>query len=308
MQNCLLAQPENSLRLFNTSQLQEGFIRIQAGRDMGASPSTLSSPPKIVQVPRQLQNPYPIVPFTSSSSSSSNIGSNSNNGGGGVNFNVNVTATPLPPQMNYPIPAPVQGLNVNLGNLGAANPAYVLQNANLAAAYQNRYHLMQANTQQQQQPYQRDYQTEQYSKHSTSLKRSHSGTSLAENSPPAKEKKTHKAPAPPPPPPADDEEDFDGNEDLLIHGNATLNETLYQVVAQDGVEDGYRWRKYGQKVMKGSPFPRSYYKCTMSGCTAKKLVESVMKDGKEVTVASYRGSHNHPPPSKRSIGKKPEVA
>ncbi|KAJ9507587.1 hypothetical protein QJQ45_019235 [Haematococcus lacustris] len=43
-----------------------------------------------------------------------------------------------------------------------------------------------------------------------------------------------------------------------------------QSVAND---DGYHWRKYGEKIVKGSPNPRSYYKCSHSGCTAKKIVE-----------------------------------
>ncbi|KAI5074540.1 hypothetical protein GOP47_0010501 [Adiantum capillus-veneris] len=39
------------------------------------------------------------------------------------------------------------------------------------------------------------------------------------------------------------------------------------------LEDGYRWRKYGQKAVKNSPHPRSYYRCTNSKCSVKKRVE-----------------------------------
>lgn len=59
-------------------------------------------------------------------------------------------------------------------------------------------------------------------------------------------------------------------------------------------EDGYNWRKYGQKQVKGSEFPRSYYKCTHATCPMKKKVERSL-DG-QVTEIVYKGEHNHPKP------------
>ncbi|KAL3536327.1 hypothetical protein ACH5RR_004788 [Cinchona calisaya] len=58
--------------------------------------------------------------------------------------------------------------------------------------------------------------------------------------------------------------------------------------------DGYNWRKYGQKQVKGSEFPRSYYKCTHPNCPVKKKVERSL-DG-EISEIVYRGEHNHPKP------------
>lgn len=65
-------------------------------------------------------------------------------------------------------------------------------------------------------------------------------------------------------------------------------------------DDGYNWRKYGQKQVKGSEYPRSYYKCTHPNCPVKKKVERSL-DG-QVTEIIYKGQHNHQPPqaSKRS--------
>eukprot|EP00249_Psilotum_nudum_P022451 c28521_g1_i4 orf=701-2314(+) len=59
-------------------------------------------------------------------------------------------------------------------------------------------------------------------------------------------------------------------------------------------EDGYNWRKYGQKQVKGSEYPRSYYKCTYPNCPVKKKVER-SHDG-QVTEIVYKGEHNHPKP------------
>ena len=59
-------------------------------------------------------------------------------------------------------------------------------------------------------------------------------------------------------------------------------------------EDGYNWRKYGQKQVKGSENPRSYYKCTHPNCSMKKKVERSLEG--HITEIVYKGSHNHPKP------------
>ncbi|KAL0328622.1 UNVERIFIED_CONTAM: putative WRKY transcription factor 2 [Sesamum calycinum] len=65
-------------------------------------------------------------------------------------------------------------------------------------------------------------------------------------------------------------------------------------------EDGYNWRKYGQKQVKGSEYPRSYYKCTHPNCPVKKKVERSHEG--HITEIIYKGAHNHPkpPPNRRS--------
>nr|XP_043615049.1 probable WRKY transcription factor 3 [Erigeron canadensis] len=69
----------------------------------------------------------------------------------------------------------------------------------------------------------------------------------------------------------------------------------------DLLDDGFKWRKYGQKVVKGNTNPRSYYKCTFSGCTVRKHVERAPSDPKSV-VTTYEGKHNHDIPVSRHRG------
>ncbi|TVU37038.1 hypothetical protein EJB05_19005 [Eragrostis curvula] len=57
-------------------------------------------------------------------------------------------------------------------------------------------------------------------------------------------------------------------------------------------EDGYKWRKYGQKSIKNSPNPRSYYRCTNPRCNAKKQVERAT-DEPDTLVVTYEGLHLH---------------
>ncbi|MCD7461450.1 hypothetical protein HAX54_046167 [Datura stramonium] len=63
----------------------------------------------------------------------------------------------------------------------------------------------------------------------------------------------------------------------------------------DFLEDGYRWRKYGQKAVKNSPFPRNYYRCTSATCNVKKRVERFFGDP-SIVVTTYEGKHTHPSP------------
>ncbi|KAJ8484595.1 hypothetical protein OPV22_017080 [Ensete ventricosum] len=58
-------------------------------------------------------------------------------------------------------------------------------------------------------------------------------------------------------------------------------------------DDGYTWRKYGQKDILNSRFPRSYYRCTHRsyyGCEAKKKVQRLDDDPNTFEV-TYCGTH-----------------
>ncbi|KAL2536412.1 putative WRKY transcription factor 46 [Forsythia ovata] len=59
------------------------------------------------------------------------------------------------------------------------------------------------------------------------------------------------------------------------------------------LDDGYNWRKYGQKDILGASFPRAYYRCThrhTQGCLATKQVQKSDEDP-SIFEVNYRGRH-----------------
>ncbi|KAI3904782.1 hypothetical protein MKX01_006892 [Papaver californicum] len=71
-----------------------------------------------------------------------------------------------------------------------------------------------------------------------------------------------------------------------------------RVCEQTGLEgpldDGYSWRKYGQKDILGTKYPRGYYNCTFQksqGCSAMKQVQRSELDSSVFNV-TYIGQHS----------------
>ncbi|KAE8658123.1 Purine permease 5 isoform 1 [Hibiscus syriacus] len=85
----------------------------------------------------------------------------------------------------------------------------------------------------------------------------------------------------------------DGNDNVQVKEELTTGD-----VGISG--DGYRWRKYGQKMVKGNSNPRNYYRCTSAGCPVRKHIETAV-DNKNAVIITYKGVHDHgmPVPKKR---------
>ncbi|GKA52062.1 probable WRKY transcription factor 4 [Tanacetum coccineum] len=107
-----------------------------------------------------------------------------------------------------------------------------------------------------------------------------------------------------------------GSDPVSSHRTVTEPRIIVQTTSEiDLLDDGYRWRKYGQKVVKGNPHPssqfpclilrsdlviyRSYYKCTFQGCNVRKHVERAASDPKAV-ITTYEGKHTHDVPAAKN--------
>ncbi|KAK9716631.1 hypothetical protein RND81_06G246700 [Saponaria officinalis] len=85
-----------------------------------------------------------------------------------------------------------------------------------------------------------------------------------------------------------------------IRRRSKFKKTMVHQATSDRVSsDKWNWRKYGEKIIKGSPYPRSYYRCSNSGaCLARKQVEQCSSDPNKFII-TYIDEHTHPYPTRR---------
>lgn len=82
---------------------------------------------------------------------------------------------------------------------------------------------------------------------------------------------------------------MDQNEENDGEDAQEMNRRVHRLVLP---EDGYEWKKYGQKFIKNIRKFRSYFKCQESSCMAKKKADWCTSDPTTVRIV-YDGDHSH---------------
>eukprot|EP01101_Sappina_pedata_P013393 TRINITY_DN965_c0_g1_i1.p1 TRINITY_DN965_c0_g1~~TRINITY_DN965_c0_g1_i1.p1 ORF type:complete len:446 (-),score=79.43 TRINITY_DN965_c0_g1_i1:103-1440(-) len=122
---------------------------------------------------------------------------------------------------------------------------------------------------------------------------------------PPKDLKVDQASPQPNPAPISEESVLSAAQQLisLQSGEQSGSRKVVKATIDGPPPDGYQWRKYGQKAVKGSPYSRSYYRCSYSDCKVKKNVERSASEP-NVIIHTYEGLHTHPAPDNFMDGTK----
>ncbi|XP_075495774.1 LOW QUALITY PROTEIN: putative WRKY transcription factor 30 [Primulina tabacum] len=110
-------------------------------------------------------------------------------------------------------------------------------------------------------------------------------------------------------PPTDDVSDHESKDQANRKSRRWT--TKMEVCGATGIErhldDGYGWRKYGQKDILGAKFPRGYYRCThryRQGCLATKQIQRSDYDPNILDI-TYCGIHTCDPAGNPSLNDPP---
>ncbi|KAJ7551180.1 hypothetical protein O6H91_06G003400 [Diphasiastrum complanatum] len=80
-----------------------------------------------------------------------------------------------------------------------------------------------------------------------------------------------------------------------LQENCQVSYAIQTISDNEVINDGYKWRKYGQKTVKNSHHPRSYYRCSYTSCSVKKKVQRSDEE-KAIVITTYEGTHSHQGP------------